>query len=60
VYVYKQDENKVMEIITNNLDWSVRTIGDLYKKKCDIELFFKAMKQNLQVKTFLGTSKKYD
>lgn len=57
VYVYKEDENKVIEIITNNLEWSARTIADLYKKRWDIELFFKAMKQNLQIKTFLGTSK---
>jgi hypothetical protein len=32
VHVYKQDENKVIEIITNNLEWSARTIADLYKK----------------------------
>ncbi|HRO75131.1 MAG TPA: IS4 family transposase [Crocinitomicaceae bacterium] len=56
VHVYKEDENKVIEIITNNLEWEARTIADLYKKRWDIELFFKAMKQNLQIKTFLGTS----
>lgn len=56
VHVYKEDENKVIEIITNQLDWSARTIAELYKKRWDIELFFKAMKQNLQIKTFLGTS----
>ena len=56
VYVYKEDENKVIEIITNQLDWTARTIADLYKKRWDIELFFKALKQNLQVKTFIGTS----
>jgi len=56
VHVYKEDENKVIEIITNQLDWSARTIADLYKKRWDIELFFKAIKQNLQIKTFLGTS----
>lgn len=56
VSVYKADENKVINIVTNNLDWTARTIADLYKKRWDIELFFKAMKQNLQIKTFLGTS----
>ena len=56
VKVYKEDENKVIEIITNNLEWSSRTIADLYKKRWDIELFFKAIKQNLQIKTFVGTS----
>ena len=56
VTVYIAEENKVIHIITNNLDWTARTIADLYKKRWDIELFFKAMKQNLQIKTFLGTS----
>jgi hypothetical protein len=54
--VYKPDENKVIEIITNQLDWKARTIADLYKKRWDIELFFKAIKQKLQIKTFIGTS----
>jgi hypothetical protein len=40
----------------NQLDWTARTIADLYKKRWDIELFFKAMKQNLQIKTFVGAS----
>jgi hypothetical protein len=56
VHVWKEDENKVIVIITNQLDWSYNTIADLYKKRWDIELFFKALKQNLQVKTFWGTS----
>lgn len=56
VHIYKEDENKVIEIITNQLEWSARTVADLYKKRWDIELFFKAIKQNLQIKTFLGTS----
>ena len=56
IHVYKPDENKVIEIITNQLDWTARTIADLYKKRWDIELFFKVIKQNLQIKTFVGTS----
>lgn len=56
VKVYKEDENKVISIITNQTQWSARTIADLYKKRWDIELFFKSIKQNLQIKTFLGTS----
>lgn len=56
VHVYKEDENKVIEIICNQLDWKASTIADLYKKRWDIELFFKALKQNLQVKSFIGTS----
>ncbi len=56
VSVYKKDENKIIYIITNNLDWTARTIADLYKKRWDIEIFFKTIKQNLQIKTFVGTS----
>lgn len=56
VVVYDPLNERTIEIITNNLDWSATTVGDLYKKRWDIELFFKALKQNLQVKTFIGTS----
>jgi hypothetical protein len=56
VHVYKEDENKVIAIVTNQLEWEYNTIAELYKKRWDIELFFKAIKQNLQVKTFWGTS----
>ena len=56
VHVYKEDENKFIEVITNHLEWDAITIAELYKKRWDIELFFKALKQNLQIKTFVGTS----
>jgi len=56
VHVYKEDENKVIRIITNQLNWEYNTVAELYKKRWDIELFFKSLKQNLQVKTFWGTS----
>lgn len=56
VSVYKEDENKVIHLIINQIGWQAITIADLYKKRWDIEIFFKLMKQNLQIKTFLGTS----
>ena len=40
VTVYKEDGNKTIEIITNNMDWTARTIADLYKKRWDIEFVF--------------------
>lgn len=55
VAIYKEDENKVIEVITNNLDWEAATIAELYKRRWQIEIFFKLIKQNLQIKTFLGT-----
>ena len=33
-----------------------QTIADIYKERWQIELFFKWVKQNLKIKTFLGTS----
>ncbi len=33
VHVYKEDENKVIAIITNQLDWEYNTIAELYKKR---------------------------
>jgi len=56
VAVYNIENKKTIELITNQLKWSAATISSLYKKRWDIELFFKALKQNLQVKTFIGTS----
>jgi len=56
VAIYKQDEDKVIEVLSNNLKWSAATIGELYKRRWQIEIFFKLIKQNLQIKTFLGTS----
>lgn len=44
--------------LTNRMDLSAKTICDLYKARWQIELFFKALKQNLQIKKFLGTSVK--
>lgn len=54
--VYDEKNDKVIVIITNQLTWDAATIAALYKKRWDIELFFKALKQHLQVKTFIGTS----
>lgn len=43
-------------LLTNHLKFAARTISDIYKDRWQIELFFKALKQNLKVKTFVGTS----
>jgi len=42
--------------ITNNFRWSSQTIADIYKQRWQVELFFKWIKQNLKIKSFLGTS----
>lgn len=54
---YKDEETgNVYDFITNNFLLSAKTIADIYKARWDIELFFKWIKQNLKIKTFLGTS----
>ncbi len=45
-----------VSLITNNLKWSAHTISALYKRRWQIETFFKLIKQNLQIKNFLGTN----
>jgi hypothetical protein len=42
--------------LSNNLELSPATIARIYKDRWQIELFFKALKQNLKIKTFVGTS----
>ena len=43
-----------MVFLTNNLDWSPRTVCDLYRCRWDIEAFFKQIKQTLNLSDFLG------
>ena len=43
--------------LTNNFKLSARTIADIYKARWQVELFFKWIKQNLKIKSFVGTSK---
>jgi hypothetical protein len=43
--------------LTNNFKLSAKTIADIYKARWQVELFFKWIKQNLKIKSFLGTSK---
>jgi IS4 transposase len=42
--------------LTNNMQFAASTIAAIYKDRWAVELFFKAIKQNLKIKTFLGTS----
>lgn len=43
--------------LTNNFHLAAKTIADIYKSRWEVELFFKWLKQNLKIKTFLGTSR---
>jgi len=45
-----------MEFLTNNMDWSPRSVANLYRSRWDIEVFFKQIKQTLKLADFLGHS----
>jgi hypothetical protein len=56
VVVWDRVKQRKIELLTNNLEFGATTIAEIYKERWEIELFFKALKQNLKVKTFVGTS----
>ena len=51
-----QETGKHYEFLTNHFRLSAKTIADIYKDRWQIELFFKEIKQNLRIKTFVGNS----
>lgn len=53
---FVDDEGKEYVFLTNRLDLAATTIAEIYRQRWQIELFFKAIKQNLRIKTFVGTS----
>jgi putative transposase len=48
---------KFYQFLTNNFVLSAKTITAIYKDRWQVELFFKAIKQNLKIKAFIGRSK---
>lgn len=56
VLVWDAKKKRTIVLWTNNLDLGVTTIAAIYKDRWQIELFFKAIKQYLRIKTFVGTS----
>jgi hypothetical protein len=56
VVVWDKENNRQIVLLTNHLEFGATTISAIYKDRWQIELFFKALKQNLKVKTFVGTS----
>ncbi len=56
VIFYDKEKKQEFTFITNNFKLAAVTIAELYKHRWHIELFFKWIKQNLKIKTFLGTS----
>jgi len=56
VKFHDEETNKDYVFLTNNFRLAAATVAAIYRRRWQIELFFKWIKQNLQVKTFLGTS----
>ena len=53
---YDKETGDVFEFLTNNFHLSAYTISKIYQARWQVEAFFKWIKQNLKIKTFLGTN----
>lgn len=56
VEVWDETKQESIVLITNHLTFGATTISAIYKDRWQIEIFFKTIKQNLRIKTFVGTS----
>ncbi|MVX36730.1 MULTISPECIES: IS4 family transposase [Myroides] len=56
VAVWDEQNNQVIELITNQFNWTANTISELYKSRWMVEIFFRDLKQLLHIKSFIGTS----
>ena len=56
VVVWDEENQRQIVLLTNHTSFAARTISAIYKDRWEIEVFFKTLKQNLKVKTFVGTS----
>jgi len=56
VQVADPETGEIIPLLTNNFFWSPKTISELYKNRWEIETFFRTVKQNLKIKSFIGTS----
>jgi hypothetical protein len=56
IEVWDEENEKVIVLLTNHLTFGATTISAIYKDRWQIEIFFKTIKENLKIKTFIGTS----
>lgn len=56
IVVWLEDRQEELILLTNNFVLAASTIAAVYKQRWQIELFFKLLKQQLKIKTFVGTS----
>jgi hypothetical protein len=56
IVVWDAENEREIVLLTNHLEFGSTTVARTYKERWQIENFFKALKQNLKIKTFVGTS----
>jgi len=56
VVVWDNENQQEIALLTNHLHFGPTTIGQIYRDRWEIELFFKVLKQHLKIKTFVGTT----
>jgi hypothetical protein len=56
IEVWDKDSEQVIVLLSNHHEFGATTIASMYKDRWQIETFFKTIKQNLRIKTFVGTS----
>ena len=56
IELYDAEKNEILVFLTNHQGLGARTVAAIYKDRWQIEIFFKALKQYLKIKTFVGTS----
>jgi hypothetical protein len=56
IEVWDKENEKFIVLLTNHFEFGATTIAGIFKDRWQIEIFFKTIKQNLKIKTFVGTS----
>lgn len=56
VAMWDEKNQQTIEVITNQMSWTANTITQLYKARWEVEIFFRDIKQQLHIKSFIGTS----
>ena len=56
IVMWDAQKGRKLVFLTNHLSFGATTIASIYKDRWEIEVFFKTLKQNLKVKTFVGTT----